>query len=195
MSQFKIWNVIKERRAKKDGERVREDEVHNQLEEAVGRNIEESNKRDMAQWEATYGGKDPRKMHADSGVGSLIESLHKRSASMRDGEMHDLEMGDLGGVAPKRSSEPERRPMVTVRIASDDESQEPPTQSEENLLNKTAISQSVSPRSSPWESHRTSMDHQDATSARDWSQTLLVAAGPTVVPLPFSVPNLSLIHI
>ena len=190
MSQFKIWKVVQERKAKKDEDRMHENEVRNELEEAVGRNVEEGSERDRARWEAKYGNTGRTMVHVDSGVGSSIESLHKRSASVGDREVHDIELVDMPDNDPERTSEQARRPMVTVRIASEDESPEFPMQSEEHLLNEAAISQSVSMISSPMESHRTSIDdHPDGTFVRDRSQSSVTAAGPTIVPLPFSIPG------
>ncbi|KAK5112687.1 hypothetical protein LTR85_011198 [Meristemomyces frigidus] len=189
MSQFKIWKVVKERRLKKEDDRMRDDEDRNQLESAVGREIEANNERDRAQWEAVYGDKDRMQVHVDSGVGSSIDSLPKPSASVRERSMDVVEMAEMPGVSSRRESKQHQRPTVTIRVASEDEPRALPTQSEEHLLDRADISRSASHRTSPMDSRRTSLDQLEATSVKDWSQPPSVAGPPTVVPLPFSIPH------
>lgn len=188
MSQCKIWKIVKERREQQDAERMRDDESREQLESAVGREIQVNNERDRAQWEAVYGDKDRSQVHIDSGVGSSIESFAKRSTSVREREVDDIEMADMRTVSSRQASKQAVRPTVTVRVASDEDTP-PPTQSEEHLLDKADMSRSTSHRSLPLTSARTSSDGHDASSVRDLTQRSSVAAAPAVVPLPFTVPG------
>lgn len=189
MSQFKIWKVVKERRLKKEDDRMRDDEDRDQLESARGREIEANNERARAQWEAVYGDKDHTRVHVDSGVGSSIESLPKQSTSVRERSTDDIEMADIRRKSSERGSKSQQRPMATIRVASEDEPRAHPTQSEEHLLDRAASSRSVSHRTSPAVSRRTCVDQQGGTSVKDWSQHSSVDVPPVVVPLPFTIPG------
>lgn len=55
VSQLKLWRLVQERRAKRDAERLEDEQKLAKEEENVGRQIEASNARDRQAWEATYG--------------------------------------------------------------------------------------------------------------------------------------------
>ncbi|KAK6394376.1 hypothetical protein LTR65_001710 [Meristemomyces frigidus] len=189
LSQFKLWKVVKERRSKKEDDRMRDDEDRQQMESAVGRQIEANNERDRARWEAVYGDRSRTQVHVDSGVGSSVDSIPKRSASVRERPIDDIELAEMPGVSSTRASKQGQPPMVTIRVASEDEPRALPTQSEEHLLDRADLSRSTSYRTSAIESRRTSLDQQDATSVNDWSQQSPAAGPPVLMPLPFSVPH------
>ncbi|KAK4988272.1 hypothetical protein LTR66_007359 [Elasticomyces elasticus] len=118
MSQFKIWNILKDRRTKKAADRLQDDENRAQLEAAVGQRVEESNLRDRELWEATYGDKGRmHPNHSDSGFGSAAGSVRKGSVSVKeipiDGS-DDVEMSSM------RADKQGGRTVVTVCVASDD---------------------------------------------------------------------------
>lgn len=191
MSQLKIWKVIKERRAKRADDLMRENEDRDQFDQEIGREMETNNERDRAQWEAVYGDKVQTRVHTDSGVGSSIDETNtKRSASVREREIEDIEMVDMLGRSPTHPRK-QNVPKVTVRAASEDEgSRRPPTQSQEHLLDQAGISASASQESiTPIESQRTSMDDWNAQSETGRPPEPDVPTGPEVVPLPFSIPG------
>jgi hypothetical protein len=192
LSQFKIWKIVKERREKKDLERMKSNERRDQLEEAVGKELEDNNGRDLAHWEAVYGDKENAHPQMDSGVGSSIDSLPKRSTSVREREVDTMEMADMGKRSFKRSSKRTSRPIVTVRVASDEENKLSPGAgpSEENLLSKFDASRSGSKLSVYEDRKDESQDlsENETTSVKDWTRRSSAEQGPTVTPLPFSVP-------
>ncbi|KAK5134919.1 hypothetical protein LTR08_006009 [Meristemomyces frigidus] len=187
MSQYKLWRVIKERRLKKEEERIREEEDRGQLASAVGKDIEIRNARDRAQWEAVYGDKDVVKVHVDSGAGSSTETIPKRSASVRERSVDDVEMADMSSVSARRASQQKARRTTTFRGASDDESEILPTQLEEHLLGMSGPSRPTSHNTSPLESKRTSLGQPDGTSVGDWPPRSSATIIPAVVALPFTI--------
>ncbi|KAH9822739.1 hypothetical protein Tdes44962_MAKER04708 [Teratosphaeria destructans] len=196
MSQMKIWKIVKESRAKRDAERLKDEERRDQQEQAVGQTIEENNGRDRAKWEAMYGGKELGEVHVDSGVGSSINSDPKRSTSVNERALSFVEMSSL---ASKRGSKRASGPQVSVRTTSDDGIAQnkayPPSQ--RNLL---SYDQSGAPsivsaqeRSELEDSNPASTaDFNDTTSIKDWSlhrSRSPVEPEPKITPLPFSIPS------
>ncbi|KAK0365942.1 hypothetical protein LTR59_004573 [Friedmanniomyces endolithicus] len=181
MSQFKIWKVVKERRARKNVNRFQEGTDKDQLEEAVGRDIEASNQRDREVWEAEYGNKNDVRVYGDSGVGSSVETFpQKRSVSIREREIGGHEMAELAGPAsaPLRRSSGLNATEIGV--------QDVPTQSEEHLLDRSIVSPSAS-RTSPNKTDRQPTE-EVAHSTRSSLQQPRTPDGPAVVPLPFWIP-------
>ncbi|KAI7234634.1 hypothetical protein KC330_g4707 [Hortaea werneckii] len=190
LSQLKIWKIVRERRAKKVAEKTREDEDRNELEEAVGREIETNNVRDRARWEAVYGDKDQTQVHVDSALGSSIgESDPKHSTSVRERE---VEVAGVSETVSNRTSRQKEKPLVTVKPASEDGmSERSSTPSRNHLPEET--------RTSPLGSQSSTMqlDVQDleaqkphqASTMSDCSQDQAIGPGPGpgVTPLPFSI--------
>lgn len=58
MSQIKIWKIVKEQKAKRDAERLREQEERDAEEAELGRDIESQVARDRSRWEVDYDGKE-----------------------------------------------------------------------------------------------------------------------------------------
>ncbi|ERF73081.1 hypothetical protein EPUS_06542 [Endocarpon pusillum Z07020] len=89
ISQLKLWRVVKDRREKRDADRLENERERNQMEEAIGRRLEEGNERERAQWEAVYGDQEASKHTAaiDSGLETEEDnSLQKASVSVREVE-------------------------------------------------------------------------------------------------------------
>ncbi|EMC96928.1 hypothetical protein BAUCODRAFT_147124 [Baudoinia panamericana UAMH 10762] len=191
LSQFKIWKIVKERRVKRDVERMRDEESKDQLEAAVGRDVEATAERDRAEWEAMYGDKSGASVHVDSGVGSSVDSLPKRGGSVREREIDGIEMADIPGSRSGRNSKQHARPPMVVCVAPEDEAPPPASQSGELLLSEgNHHYHSAAQSSERLASGRTSLDGKDATSVKDWSDLSSAApAVPAVVPLPFSIPG------
>jgi Domain of unknown function (DUF4203) len=87
MSQLKLWKVVKDRREKKHAIQSVEERQRAEMEDTIGRRLEEGNQRERAQWEAVYGDKDEstRNTHTDSGLGTEDnDSLRKASVSVRE---------------------------------------------------------------------------------------------------------------
>lgn len=197
MSQFKIWKIVKEKREKRAAEQAEDEENRNQHESEIGKQVEQSNAQDLAHWEAVYGDQDmTNAQHPDSGIGSSV-SLRKGSMSVKESQVNsdveEIEMDDLHGAmsrtASKRGSKAGARAVVTVRVASDESVERASTLPEEevNLIDTRNGSgakpqRSISPRSTPRHSSRSSEDSQRPASRRS------LAAGPAIIPLPFSPP-------
>jgi Domain of unknown function (DUF4203) len=89
MSQLKLWKVVRDRREKKDAMRSEEERERTEMEDNVGRRLEEGNQRERARWEAVYGDKDgsQRNTHTDSGLETEYnDSLRKASVSVKENE-------------------------------------------------------------------------------------------------------------
>ncbi|KAK3647557.1 hypothetical protein LTR56_008051 [Elasticomyces elasticus] len=178
MSQFKIWKVVKERRARKDADRLREGADKDQLEETVGRDVEASNQRDREQWEAVYGDKNEGHVQVDSGVGSSVESLpQKHSTSVRQHEVDNYELADMPGTASTQHTRSEGLHASPRDL---------PTQSEELLINRNIISR---PGSLDSRHEHDTASHHDRGSTRSSLKQASSFDGPAVVPLPFSIPT------
>ncbi|KAI3399850.1 hypothetical protein diail_5361 [Diaporthe ilicicola] len=108
VSQNKLWLIIKERRARKEEERIRADAENQEQEANVGRDIERANANERKQWEAVYG--DPKGsmgVHTseDSGVGDIYNERKPRNsgttmtatATRRStiDEREDIEMAEI----------------------------------------------------------------------------------------------------
>ncbi|RMX90714.1 hypothetical protein D0868_14414 [Hortaea werneckii] len=190
LSQLKIWKIVRERRAKKVAEKTREDEDRNELEEAVGREIETNNVRDRARWEAVYGDKDQTRKHVDSALGSSIgESDPKHSTSVRERE---VEVAGVSENVSNRTIKQKEKPLVTVEPASGDGmSERSSTPSRHHLPEETRTSLPGSQRSTM------QLDVQDleaqkphqASTMSDYSQDQAIDPGPGVTPLPFYIPS------
>ncbi|KAH8781407.1 hypothetical protein F5883DRAFT_638242 [Diaporthe sp. PMI_573] len=79
VSQNKLWLVVKERRARKEEERVRAEAENQEREANVGRDVEMATASERKQWEAVYGDKSAVGVHTseDSSVGDIY---HERKA-------------------------------------------------------------------------------------------------------------------
>ncbi|CAK7223512.1 hypothetical protein SBRCBS47491_005230 [Sporothrix bragantina] len=134
VSQLKLWRLVQERRAKRDAERLEDEQKLAKEEENVGRQIEAANARDREAWEATYGdgtyvAPPPGSGSGDSGVGDMDsdekqmarsqtsasnsrQSRHsRRGGAMVNGEGEpideegSIEMADMQPAQPKAAAE------------------------------------------------------------------------------------------
>ena len=111
ISQLKLWRVVKDRREKRDADRLENERERNQMEEAIGRRLEEGNERERAQWEAVYGDQEASKHTAANGSGLGTEennSLRKASVSVREveGSSAPAEVVEDKEVSVKDSKQP-----------------------------------------------------------------------------------------
>ena len=209
MSQLKVWNIIKERRNKKAAAQLEEDQRRDQIEEAVGRRLEEGNERERAMWEAVYGNKEQsRRQQPDSGIGtSSSGSPRKGSLSatgvreMRRSGTGSIEMTNLdrsNGSSRKGSHDGSRTQgpvQVTVQVASDEDMPTGPAASPEpagegeNRVSQTSAGTSIFEPAAIMASIPPST-RLAASSAPDNAQGLKTSrssTGPKVVPLPFQI--------
>lgn len=215
ISQSKLWKVIKERRERKAVERHDREQAREREEEDLGRQLEEGNYRERAQWEAVYGDKDKGNVHvADSGIGIESASLRKISAGSASftepkdpgsSRAETFEMNDLNASnrvshaekGTKRESGVRDSGTPTVMVGQDDD--------EINALGSDgqqmtpginhSVSQASTGRSTPQgllevPNHRRSTAGKDNEGAKDQRSSMERSVPPTpeVVPLPFRIP-------
>ncbi|KAM3417633.1 hypothetical protein BST61_g5869 [Cercospora zeina] len=70
LSQIKIWKIVKEQKAKREADRVAEQEARDVEEAEVGRDIEAQVARERGDWEGQYEGKKTAGARVDSVAGS-----------------------------------------------------------------------------------------------------------------------------
>ncbi|KXS96313.1 hypothetical protein AC579_9183 [Pseudocercospora musae] len=92
LSQIKIWKIVKEQKARREADRLREQELRDAEEAEVGRDIESRVAIDRAAWEGDYDGKKAPMVHIDSAMASTDNITRKNSGadsyntSKKDGE-------------------------------------------------------------------------------------------------------------
>lgn len=218
MSQMKIWKIIKSRRDEKAAAQRREDERRDLAEENLGRKLEEGNGQELALWEEVYGDKESTKRnHVDSGVGTDEPgSLRKvsiggvGSREMRNSGSESMAMSNLEGTtnasSERASMEGVRNDMkiTPVRVAQDKTSQ---SASEENSSRSLENPKYLSPPSTggpatqrpPEAAPKPSVvvSLAEESSAKETGEeeggpkNSGLLPGPKIVPLPFTVPELS----
>ncbi|CAK3936870.1 Hypothetical predicted protein [Lecanosticta acicola] len=77
MSQIKIWKIVKEQKAKRDAQRILDEEARDALEEEVGRDVENRNRESLAHWEEYHDGKKQPQVSVESGTASIDEYNNK----------------------------------------------------------------------------------------------------------------------
>lgn len=115
VSQLRVWNLVKDHRAKSAAQELEEQQEKDREEEARGRNVEDNFQKERTQWEAAYGNKSGI---PDSSVGSTVGSA-KGSSSIKEREIYgvdSMEMMNLHkpGVASDGTT-------VTVNVLRDDD--------------------------------------------------------------------------
>nr|OQO24679.1 hypothetical protein B0A51_06761 [Rachicladosporium sp. CCFEE 5018] len=181
MSQFRIWKVVKEHRSKRELERMRDEESRDELEHAVGREVETNNERDRREWEAVYGEKSVARANTDSGVGSSVVTCDKNGET----DVDAIEMADV----PRRQSNRFSKRLSGIaglRQSGSAHVQRPAGESRDGLIGEG--DGMVSQHSTKRNSIASVATHDHAFTAN--SSTAGFAPGaPLVVPLPFRLPN------
>ena len=190
MSQLKIWKIVKERREKKEADKLRDDENRDALESDIGKKIETSNERDRAQWEAIYGDKKAERIHTDSGIGSSVDgSTPNKFASVREREVDAIELDDMPGMSSNRRSKSDMRPAIMVGVASEDELPWPGV-SQTHLLDSSGAPWLDSYESTRTQSNQTKSQGASTVSVDNSFVEMpsFTQPGPSIVPLPFKPP-------
>ncbi|EPE08640.1 hypothetical protein F503_04227 [Ophiostoma piceae UAMH 11346] len=189
VSQLKLWHLVQERRAKRDADRLADEQNLAKEEEKVGRDIEAANARDREQWEAVYGdgtyvpGTVPpagpgstTAGEGDSGVCDLDSEKGEKTSRSRDASSSSQNGNDSHGeielddIQPKGAAEivmeqDAKDGAVTVRVAQDEYPHGlPPAELEAEAVAGASAN-----------AHRVSAQPATAT--------------PGIVPLPFTVPH------
>ncbi|KAH7074414.1 hypothetical protein BKA63DRAFT_313119 [Paraphoma chrysanthemicola] len=169
ISQLRVWNMVKERRAKSAAQELEKQEEKDREEEARGRNVEDNFQKERAQWEAAYGGKSI----PDSSVRTSSVASPKGSTSIREKEVYadSVEMVNLSksGVAASGQT-------VTVSVLKDDDIRR--------------IDAQGNPVPSPVASDKFErVVPEESQTTKRTSVRAAVPPPPAVVPLPFTVPT------
>ncbi|KAJ4145328.1 hypothetical protein LMH87_004183 [Akanthomyces muscarius] len=209
MSQVRLWKIVREKREKRAALRAEGQRNLEEEEETVGRQIEEANARDRAEWERVYG---------DGGAESITAShltengeVHEKDLSRsrvyaaRKGSGEATEMSELSecgqsGMDQLMAGEGEDG-GVTVRVGADEihegEGDEMVAGDQDMVVNEkvdegvdvpqqpTAVGQ----RSSKISTQNRRASGNPATSGRALAHSQMVTPSPDVVPLPFNVPK------
>ncbi|KZL79677.1 sulfite exporter family protein [Colletotrichum incanum] len=180
ISQKRLWNVIKDRRAKRDEELAEAQRARDEEESNIGKELEARIARERREWERVHGDYVPNGSDHDSGFARDSESEKgtRYSQSTATPRSQAPPVAEMAGsevpltVHPKPTatglmvSEKEKDGVVTVRVASDD------TITNSNAADRTVGEKGAArPGSTVVESIRE------------------VAPAPEVVPLPFRFPD------
>jgi hypothetical protein len=182
VSQLRVWNLVKERREKSAAQELEKQQEKDREEEERGRNVEDKFQKERAQWEATYGNKS----NPDSSVTSSSIASPKGSTSIREKEIYStdvMEMTNLskGGVASAGTT-------VTVSVLRDDDIQQIDAHGNP-VAQRSASSEIIAaPTEGKQPASRPSLAKQSCETKRA-SVRSAVTPAPTVVPLPFTIPN------
>ena len=178
VSQLRVWNLVKDRRAKNAAQELEKQEEQDREEEARGRNVEDNFQKERAQWEAAYGNKSsiPESSMTSSSIASP-----KGSTSIKEREIYavdSVEMVNLtkSGVAAEGNT-------VTVSVLKDDEICQIDSQG------NPVTSRKVSPMGSDMDEHLSDPPVTSPMIAKRASLRSAVPPPPPVVPLPFTVPH------
>lgn len=203
VSQMRLWNVIKERRARREEGRRKDQEAIQSEDLKAGGEIEKINARERRDWEAAYGNpKSPTSVHTahDSGMGDM-ESEKKyrnsgtattttRPSMATDGE--DIEMAEL----------PMEMPIIEVRESGDEDQDEPPPKSKtaaEMIMGRDQNDGMIMVRVAADDIDAMAVGESEvgnnATSALKSPSPQPISSTPStpvpqVVPLPFRVPHI-----
>ncbi|OHF00122.1 hypothetical protein CORC01_04530 [Colletotrichum orchidophilum] len=179
ISQKRLWNVIKDRRRKREEELAEAQRARDDEEANIGRELEARNARERRAWERAHGDYVPDSDDHDSGFArdSESEKAIRYSQSTATPRSHAPPVAEMPGsdvpptVPPKPTSQgliisgQEKDVVVTVRVATDE------TPTEADAADK-AVDQKEDPK-----------DTAVVQSVQE------VAPVPEVVPLPFRFPD------
>lgn len=177
VSQFKLWKVIKARRAQNEAERKRVEDERLEAEAAVGRDIEANNQRERAEWEAMYGEKHATKVQTDSCAASSMETSSKHQYSVKERELDTIELSDIEEVRSGRLSSGGKGTMHEGHPSSG-ESQEAFVEMGENSRRQSNDSVNTD-----------ILDSEGNPVEEDNTDGVYAPGAPEVVPLPFRVPT------
>lgn len=201
VSQLKLWRIIKERRAKRDAELAEGERSLRIEEEAVGRQVEEATSRERREWERVYGDVSASQLgdSGDSGVGDMESEKRGRAVGGRysngtSAVITSRSRSTTGGT--EEAEPPANRRATPLSLAKALEAAEAVTKSngdgtvtirvvEDDM--PLPVSDTV-PALVPVAEMETPATNREDSEVHHPSQTRL-AQIPSVVPLPFNVPD------
>ncbi|KAJ5775425.1 uncharacterized protein N7511_000436 [Penicillium nucicola] len=119
ISQIRLWKVIKERRAKEEDARREHERKIEEEDAEAGRQLEEKNNQERAEWEMTYGnGQDSKSKTASVSETAVGEDSRRgsdgfTSSNDKDGdiEMKDMQTPEAGASSEKNDEARELEPV------------------------------------------------------------------------------------
>ncbi|CAK7266629.1 hypothetical protein SEPCBS119000_002127 [Sporothrix epigloea] len=198
VSQIKLWHLVQERRAKRDAERIEDEQKLAKEEENVGRQVEAANARDREAWEATYGDGTyaaplPNSGSSDSGVGDMDgDEKHMARSQTSASVSRQSRVGDVMPNSDVEGGEAEQAgsiEMAEMRSAQPEAAMGIYTGHEQQgSAVMVHVSQDEYPEGSPPVSRAS--EHSPRRSAAHVANDAgaMISSSPTVVPLPFKVP-------
>ncbi|WQF75885.1 hypothetical protein CDEST_00899 [Colletotrichum destructivum] len=179
ISQKRLWNVIKDRRAKRDAELAEAQRARDEEESNIGKELEARTARERRAWERVHGDNVSNGSDHDSGFARDSDSekgtqYSHGAATPRSQALPAVEMAgpDVPPAVPPKPmasglmvSEKEKDGMVTVRVAPDD-----------IITDSDAMDRAVDEKAA-----------QQATAAVESGAEVVPV--PEVVPLPFRFPD------
>ncbi|GJC95406.1 hypothetical protein ColKHC_04232 [Colletotrichum higginsianum] len=179
ISQKRLWNVIKDRRAKRDAELAEAHRARDEEESNIGKELEARTARERRAWERVHGDNVSNGSDHDSGFARDSDSEKGTQYSHGAATPRSQALPAVGMVGPDvppavppkpmasglMVSEKEKDGMVTVRVAPDD-----------IITDSDAIDRAVDEKAA-----------QQATASVESGPG--VAPVPVVVPLPFRFPD------
>ncbi|KIH92923.1 hypothetical protein SPBR_02222 [Sporothrix brasiliensis 5110] len=201
VSQLKLWRLVQERRAKRDAERLEDEQKLAKEEEIVGRQVEAANARDREAWEASYGDgtyvppppatADDQHGSGDSGVGSMdsekqtarsqTTSIYRQSRqpySEGEGEPQE-EAGSIEMADMQPSPQVSQQPKAAAEVVMEQDAQDG------GVMVRVAQDEypgGLPPQEPESRGSSRRMSAQNAGAA-------VVSSSPGIVPLPFKVPE------
>ncbi|OAA37258.1 hypothetical protein ISF_09927 [Cordyceps fumosorosea ARSEF 2679] len=200
MSQVRLWKIVREKREKRDALRAEGQRNLQEEEENVGRQIEEANARDRAQWERVYGDGAAESVTASqiSDSGHVFEKNRSHSqiygAKRRSGdapELYDVSEWGQPGIDQLMTGEGEEG-GVTVRVGADELSAgEGEVEDDEKIAESSSGRQNFDTTGGRASKLPARSKRVSGTAASEMVpvRSSIVTPSPEVVPLPFIVPR------
>ncbi|KAJ6780704.1 hypothetical protein PWT90_02312 [Aphanocladium album] len=194
MSQVRLWKIVREKREKRavlraEGQRNLEEE-----EETVGRQIEEANARDRAEWERVYGGTESVTVSHLSENEDVNEKnlAHGNVYAVRNRSGEATEMGEMSECGQSAMDQlmagEGEEGGVTVRVGADEVPEGELVEGEDEDVVNEKTAEGFEPPQQPTNVERRT-SKMVANNKRVSSLTQVVTPSPEVVPLPFNVPK------
>ena len=198
VSQLKLWRLVQERRAKRDADRLEDEQKLAKEEENVGRQVEAVNARDREAWEATYGDgtyvapRPPCSSSSDSGVGEMDTDEKQIARSQTTASVS--RRSHPGSVVPHGEGETPVGETGSIEMA--DMQPTPPKAAAEIVMEQDQRDGAVMVRVAQDEYPEGPPPHEQASRRASAQNTVddvravgaATSSSPNIVPLPFKVP-------
>ena len=144
ISQIKLWKVVRDRHKRKAEDRLEDERRRDAVEEALGRQLEQQNDRDRAQWEKQYGDRllskrqsmlwtqvHPNKRYTNVMIRELDRDHPSGSTSSESLEMKHL---DVPRIRPQAGSKNSRQSVLSIQVIPESEEEHPSQIDKQRLI-------------------------------------------------------------